>query len=81
MQRISVTLPDEVVDVFYTKIEKGHRSKFIADAIRAALHKEEKLQAYQSLANFTPFTIEEDSTEGLRQIRENRQKENVEKGK
>ena len=75
MQRISVTLPDEIIDRFYKKVGKGGRSKFIAKALEDALKKEEKLKAFQSLVQFKPFSVSRDSTEVLREIR-NRHPEN-----
>ena len=81
MQRISVTLPEDLAEVFYTKVAKGERSKFITNAIKEALNKEEKWQAFQSLKNFTPFNVSSDSTEMLRKIRDTRQEELAKKGK
>lgn len=81
MQRISVTLPEDVAELFYTKVAKGNRSKFIADAIKKALSKEEKLLAFQSLVNFAPFDVSKESTEVLREIRKSRQEEVAKKGK
>ncbi|MBF0287446.1 MAG: hypothetical protein HQM14_06475 [SAR324 cluster bacterium] len=78
MQRISVTLPDDVVQRFHAKVEKGERSKFITNAIKEALQKEEKWKAFQSLTQFKPFAVFRDSTEVLREIREKGPKETLE---
>ena len=80
MQRISITLPEKIAELFYAKVTKGDRSKFIANAIKEALNKEEKWQAYQSLVNFKPFDVSEESTEVLRKIRKSRQEKVAKKG-
>ena len=69
MQRISITLPDDIAEIINVKVSKGERSKFIADALKEALHKKERMIAYDALENFTPFKTNEDSTEVLRKIR------------
>ncbi len=81
MQRISVTLPEDVVKRFHAKVAKGERSKFIKNAIEEALQKEEKWKAFQSLKQFKPFVVSRNSTEVLREIREKRPKESFEEEK
>ena len=80
MQRISITLPDELIVLLNEKVEKGTRSSFITQAITEALKKEEKWEAYQALENLTPFDVEQDSSIVLNNIRKGRQIEVAEKG-
>lgn len=70
MQRMSVTLPDPVVLQLARKVAKGERSHFVANAIIMALEQEKRRIAFDQLKQFTPFTVQENSTQVLRRIRE-----------
>jgi len=72
MQRISVTLPDNIAESFYFKISKGDRSRFVAAAIESALNKDNKRQAYQVLEDYVPYQVERNSVDVLRDIRQKR---------
>jgi metal-responsive CopG/Arc/MetJ family transcriptional regulator len=69
MQRITVTLPDELARQFSDTVDKGERSRFVADALTEALAKKERQKAFHALKAFQPFRVQENSVEVLRSIR------------
>ena len=72
MQRLSTTIPDDLYDQFYNHIPKGSRAQFVADALREALEKHERMDALKAIQEFKPFKVEEDSAEVLRKLRSHR---------
>ncbi len=80
MQRISVTLPDDLAKTFYQEISKGERSQFVIQAIADSLRRGKKRHAFESLKQFKPFSTDQDSTDILSKIRDSRGKQVAHKG-
>ena len=74
MQRISITIPEDIAILFNKKVAKGERSNFIARALKEALLKEGKWQSFEAVRDFKPFEVSKDSTEVLAEIRNKIQK-------
>lgn len=72
MQKLSVSIPDDLRHLLYERVPKGKRAGFVSNAIAEALAKQERLAAFQELEEFEPFDVERDSVEVLREVREER---------
>lgn len=72
MERISITLEDDLKFELNTQIPKGERARFVANAIRYALEQNKRQQALDYLLSFKPYKGHKDSAETIRDIREER---------
>lgn len=72
MERLSVTLEDELKQQLDTQIPKGERARFVANAIKHALEEKKKQQALDYLLAFKSHSSQQNSTEILQEIREER---------
>jgi metal-responsive CopG/Arc/MetJ family transcriptional regulator len=72
MERLSITLEDELKQQLDTQVPKGERARFVANAIRNALEEKKKQQALDYLLAFETYSSHQDSTEILQEIREER---------
>ncbi len=72
MQKLTISLPDDVANSLTFFVKKGKKSDFVAGAIREKLRAEAKRQAYKEVAKLHPVKIKQDSIEVLRKIREER---------
>lgn len=81
MQRISVTLPDKIAELFHHKVAKGERSQFVSRAIEDALNKDNMRQAYQALEVFKPYLVVRESVNVLADIRQKGRQSGLQKWK
>lgn len=72
MERLSITLEDDLKQLLNTQVPKGERARFVANAIRFALEDKKKRQALDYLLALPAYPSQQDSTEVLRDIREER---------
>ncbi len=72
MQRISITIDDDLKTELDAIAAKGERAAFISQAIQKAVNDWHKQQALQEILNFKPFKVKQDSVEVLHELREKR---------
>lgn len=72
MQRISITIDDQLKTELDTIAAKGERAAFISQAIQKAVDEWHKQQALDKILNFKPYKINQDSVQVLREVREGR---------
>ena len=72
MQRISITIDDYLKEELDNIAAKGERAAFISLAIQKAVDDWHKQEALKKILNFKPYTINQDSVEILREVREGR---------
>ena len=72
MQRISITIEDNLKTELDNIAGKGERAAFISQAIQKAIDDWHKQQALRKILNFKPYTINRDSVEVLREVRDGR---------
>ena len=77
MKKISVTIPDELHDRFYSMIPARTRSKFVSIVLKDALERKERQSAHDELKSFKPFKVKRDSVEVLRELRSRRKTEYI----
>ena len=72
MQRISITIDDDLKTELDTIAAKGERAAFISQAIQKAVNDWHKQQALKKILNFKPFKVNQDSVDVLHELREQR---------
>lgn len=72
MQRISITIEDDLKAELDNIAAKGERAAFISQAIQKASDDWHKQQALKKILNFKPYKINRDSVEVLREVRDGR---------
>ncbi|SCN47083.1 hypothetical protein BAZMOX_12464_2 [methanotrophic endosymbiont of Bathymodiolus azoricus (Menez Gwen)] len=72
MQRISITIEDDLKAELDNIAAKGERAAFISQAIQKAIDDWHKQQALKKILNFKPYKINRDSVEVLREVRDGR---------
>lgn len=77
MKKISVTIPDELHDRFYSMIPIRTRSKFVSVVLKEALEMKERQSAFDDIKEFKPFKVSRDSVEVLREQRSRRKTEYI----
>ncbi len=77
MKKISVTIPDELHDRFYSMIPARTRSKFVSAILKEALEREERQSAFDEIRKFKPFKVSRDSVGVLREHRSKRKTEYI----
>jgi metal-responsive CopG/Arc/MetJ family transcriptional regulator len=70
MQRLSITIADQLKTELDNIAAKGERAAFINQAIQKAVDEWHKQKALEKILNFKPYKINQDSVEVLREIRE-----------
>ncbi|MEZ5536015.1 MAG: hypothetical protein R3F02_10365 [Thiolinea sp.] len=72
MERLSITLEDDLKHQLDTQVPKGERARFVANAIRHALEEKKRKQALDYLLAFKTYPSPKDSSKILQEIREER---------
>ena len=72
MQRISITIEDDLKIELDNIAAKGERAGFISQAIQKAIDDWHKQQALKAILNFKPYKINRDSVDVLREVRDGR---------
>ncbi|SHE23765.1 hypothetical protein [methanotrophic endosymbiont of Bathymodiolus puteoserpentis (Logatchev)] len=72
MQRISITIEDDLKAELDNIAVKGERAAFINQAIQKAIDDWHKQQALKKILNFKPYKINRYSVEVLREVRDGR---------
>lgn len=72
MQRISITIDDDLKKELDAIAVRGERAGFISQAIQKAVDDWHKQQALKKLLNFEPYKVNQDSVEVLHELREQR---------
>lgn len=72
MQRLSITIDDEIKHKLDAITPKGGRAAFISRAIEKAIEEWHKQQALEKILAFKPYKIDLDSVEVLREVRQAR---------
>ncbi|MCD2449005.1 hypothetical protein GO003_001160 [Methylicorpusculum oleiharenae] len=72
MQRISITIEDQLKAELDHITGKGERAAFISQAIQKAVDDWHRQQALKKILDFKPYKIDRDSVDVLREVREGR---------
>ena len=72
MQRLSITIEDQLKAVLNHIAGKGKRAAFISRAIQKAVDDWHRKQALKRILDFKPYKIDQDLVEILREVREGR---------
>jgi len=72
MQRISITIDDDLKDELDSIAAKGERAAFISQAIKKAVDDWHKQKALEKILAFKPYKIDRDSVDVLHEAREAR---------
>lgn len=72
MQRISITIDDDLKCKLEDAIPKGERAAFVSRAIEKELIAQEKQKAIDLLSNFKRYKVDKSSVDIVREIRSER---------
>lgn len=72
MQRMSITINDDLKRHLDKVAPKGERAAFVSKAIKSAIEDWHKQQALDKILSFKPYSIDQNSTDLLREVREGR---------
>ena len=72
MQRMSITIDDDLKHHLDKIAPKGERAAFVGKAIKSAIEDWHKQRALDKILNFEPYSINQSSTDLLRKVREGR---------
>ncbi len=72
MQRMSITIDDDLKRDLDNIAPKGERAAFVSNAIAKEIEAQKKHEAVEMLKNFKRFKVKESSVELVRKVRQDR---------